>query len=40
LIINEILQDGSLPEGEESISVNLVIGDVITISGLDRVVFE
>ena len=40
LVINEILQDGSFSEGEERIQVNLVIGDIITISGLDQVVFE
>lgn len=40
LVLNELIQDGNFPEGEEQLLVNLVIGDIITISGVDEVVFE
>ena len=40
LLVNEILHDGSANVGEDRIMVQIQRGDIITITGLNKVVFE
>jgi len=40
VIVDATLENGLLSGGEDRVLVNLVVGDIITISGLDQVIFE
>jgi len=40
VVVDESIVNGTLPAGGDYIPVNLVVGDIITISGLNQVVFE